>query len=156
MLDNQGARSFYTALLSPAVTVLAKCGVSPDAVSWTGTILACGIGLGLVPHGLLWQSALALGVLVLTDGMDGQLARRTGKVSLFGAFLDSSLDRLADGAIVGGATLWLAWHDHWYFAGLGMAAVILGQVTSYTKARAESLGYTCTGGLAGRADRLVI
>lgn len=156
MLDNQGARGFYTRLLSPIVKLLAAAGVSPDAVTWTGTLLTCAVAFVGVTHGWLWQTALLLGLLVLTDGMDGQLARRTGKVSPYGAFLDSTLDRLADGAIVGAATLWLSWHGSRVWAVLGVVALVLGQVTSYTKARAESLDYTCAGGLAGRADRLVI
>lgn len=150
-------RGFYSALMTPGARLLAALGVGPDAVSWVGTLLVCGVALVCVPHGWLWQAALAIGILVLSDGLDGELARRTGKVSSFGAFLDSSLDRVADGVIVGATLLWLTRaHDGLLWPGVALVALVMGQVTSYVKARAESVGFTCTGGIAARADRLLI
>lgn len=150
-------RGFYSALMTPGARLLAALGVGPDAVSWVGTLLVCGVALVCVPQGWLWQAALAIGILVLSDGLDGELARRTGKVSSFGAFLDSSLDRIADGVIVGATLLWLTRaHDGLLWPGVALVALVMGQVTSYVKARAESVGFTCTGGIAARADRLLI
>jgi CDP-diacylglycerol--glycerol-3-phosphate 3-phosphatidyltransferase len=104
---------------------------------------------------------------VFADMVDGQMARITGRSSKWGAFLDSSLDRVGDGAVFGGITLYFvhgaALQDHDVAFGLAtiwasvtLWALVMGQLTSYVKARAESLGYQAGGGLAARADRLVI
>ena len=150
-------RGFYSKLLTPGATLLARLKISPDVVSWVGTILVCGVALFCIPQGFLWQGAIGIGLLVLTDGLDGQLARLTGQVSSFGAFLDSSLDRIADGLIFGSVILWFAKSNEniwWVLATL--IALVAGQVTSYVKARAESVGFSCQGGIAARADRLLI
>ncbi|MGL5405286.1 MAG: phosphatidylinositol phosphate synthase [Propionibacteriaceae bacterium] len=150
-------RGFYAKLLTPGAKLLSRLNVSPDTVSWIGTILVCAVALGCVPQGFLWQGSIAIGILVLTDGLDGQLARITGKVSSFGAFLDSSLDRIADGLIFGSVLLWFAKNNEniWWVL-IALIALVAGQVTSYVKARAESVGFSCRGGIAARADRLLI
>lgn len=155
-------RKHWAAAMKPGATVLMRLGVKPDHVTWTGTALVVLVSLVCVPQGWLWQGALLQGVLVLTDGLDGQLARMTDRVTTYGAFLDSSLDRVADGVIFGAVVLWLAARDTstgWWatvWAGVAIWALVMGQVTSYVKARAESVGYECHGGIAARADRLLI
>lgn len=150
-------RKYWAAFMKPGATVLMKLGVKPDHVTWAGTITVCVLALWLVPTGRLWQGALAIAAVVLSDGLDGQLARMTNQVSKYGAFLDSSLDRVADGIIFGAVLLWLTrTHDGLLWPGVALVALVMGQVTSYTKARAESVGFTCTGGIAARADRLFL
>lgn len=150
-------RGLWAALMKPGATVLAKLGVHPDWVTVTGTVLLVATAFICVPRGWLWQGALIMTAFVLTDGLDGQLARMTNQVSPFGAFLDSSLDRVADGAIFGVTVLWLlGGRGEWWAASIALWALIMGQVTSYVKARAESVGYACSGGIAARGDRILI
>src|SRR5699024_5762939 len=91
-----------------------------------------------------------------TDMLDGQMARLGGKGARWGGFLDSALDRIGDGAVMGAITVWFAIEQQPAWAAVTVTALVLGQVTSYAKARAASDGWTVTGGLAARADRLVI
>lgn len=150
-------RGWWAAAMKPGATLLARLGVAPDTVTWAGTVLVVLVAFVTVPQGWLWQGALAMGVLVLTDGLDGQLARMTDRVTPYGAFLDSSLDRVADGSIFGVVVLWFATRDaHPWWAAVALWALLMGQVTSYVKARAEAVGYECRGGIAARADRLLI
>jgi CDP-diacylglycerol--glycerol-3-phosphate 3-phosphatidyltransferase/CDP-diacylglycerol--inositol 3-phosphatidyltransferase len=88
--------------------------------------------------------------------MDGYMARTTGKVSSFGAFWDSTLDRIGDAAIFGGlAMYYVGPGDSDWFAALAIYCLSMGSVTSYARARAESLGMQAKVGIAERADRLV-
>lgn len=152
-------RGFWALLMKPGAMLLAKLGVHPDVVTLLGTVFVVIAAFVTVPNGWLWQGALLMGLLVLTDGMDGALARMSNRVSRFGAFLDSTLDRVADGAIFGAVLVWVAAQPtpgaRWW-ALVALWALVMGQVTSYIKARAEANGYLCKGGLAARADRLVI
>ena len=109
------------------------------------------------PQGWLWQGTLVVTVFVISDMVDGLMAKITGTSSNWGAFLDSASDRLGDAAVFGGILLYFVYReDSTLWAGIALAGLVFGQWTSYVKARAESLGFTCSGGLAARADRLVI
>jgi CDP-diacylglycerol--glycerol-3-phosphate 3-phosphatidyltransferase len=109
------------------------------------------------PQGWLWQGAIIVAIFVISDMIDGLMAKITGKSSNWGAFLDSTSDRLGDAAVFGGILLYFVYRqDSTIWAGIALAALVFGQWTSYVKARAESLGFECRGGLAARADRLVI
>lgn len=144
-------------VLGPVVRWLIRHGVSPDVVTVTGTI---GVVLGALvcfPQGWLWQGAVVVTVFVLSDMIDGLMAKATGTASAWGAFLDSTSDRLGDAAVFGGLLLFFAYRQgSTPWAAVALAGLVFGQWTSYVKARAESLGFTCGGGLAARADRLVI
>lgn len=149
-------REAVARMLTPAARLLVRLGVGPDVVTWVGTVLVVVIAAVLVPLGWLWQAALLLGLVSFADMLDGQMARVGGRISRWGAFLDSALDRIGDGAVMGAITVWFAITGQPLWAGVTVAALVLGQVTSYVKARAGSEGWTVTGGLAARADRLVI
>lgn len=156
-------RDAWAKLLTPVAKGLLRLGLTPDVVTFGGTIGVIVAALVCFPNGWLWQGAVIVGLLVMTDSIDGQMAKLTGKTSRWGAFLDSSFDRLADGAVFGGIALYLAaraepiWGvDPILWGGIGVWALVAGQVTSYVKARAESLGFSADGGLAARADRLVL
>jgi CDP-diacylglycerol--glycerol-3-phosphate 3-phosphatidyltransferase len=126
-------------------------------VTWTGTALVVAASLLTIPRGWLWQGGLLVLVLVLSDGLDGQLARMSGQSTKYGAFLDSSLDRVADGGLFGAIILYFAGPGHsQIWAGIALWALMAGQVTSYVKARGESLGLDANGGVAARADRIVV
>lgn len=150
-------RSRWTKVMAPIARALLSAHVTPDMVTWAGTIGVVAVSLICFPHGWLWQGVLLLLVFIFSDSLDGIMARTSGRSSDWGAFLDSTLDRIADGAVMGGLALYYvdAGNNAWW-AGLAIVTLVLGQVTSYTKARGESLGYEVNGGLAGRADRLLV
>ncbi|SDE33390.1 phosphatidylinositol phosphate synthase [Auraticoccus monumenti] len=152
----QHLRSGWAAAMAPPASLLLRLGVTPDVVTWTGTALTVAVAVVFLPLGWLWQAALLLTLLVMSDGLDGQMARMSGRPTRWGAFLDSTLDRVADGAVLGGVALHLALADRPWSAGLALWALVAAQVTSYVKARAESVGLVTTAGLGSRAERLVL
>jgi len=143
-------------VLAPIVNLLVRLGVSPDAVTLVGTIGVCVGALAFFPRGHLLGGTIFITCFVFSDLLDGAMARKTGRSSSFGAFLDSTLDRVGDGAIFGGLALYFAGPgDSRLYLWLSMVCVVMGAVTSYARARAESLGFTANVGIAERADRLV-
>lgn len=150
-------RGLMTRLFTPVADRLLGWGVSPDAVTVTGTAAVVGTALWAFPTGHLLAGALVIGAFALTDSLDGVMARRAGRSSAWGAFLDSTLDRLADSAIFAGLVLWFAGRgDDRVAALLALACLVLGSVVSYARARAEGLGLQAAVGIAERADRLVV
>ena len=150
-------RGLAAAVLGPLVRLLLRLGVSPDVVTIAGTAGVVLAALICFPQGWLWQGVVAVSIFVFSDMLDGQMAKVSGKATSWGAFLDSTLDRLGDAAVFGGILLYFTHQqDSTLWAAVALAGLVFGQWTSYVKARAESLGFTCTGGLAARADRLVI
>jgi phosphatidylinositol phosphate synthase len=150
-------RGLSARLLGPLVRTLLRLGVSPDLVTVLGTVGVVVAALVCFPQGWLWQGALVVTLFVLSDMLDGQMAKVSGKASAWGAFLDSTSDRLGDAAVFGGILLFFTYQEgSTLWAAVALAGLVFGQWTSYVKARAESLGFTCSGGLAARADRLVI
>ncbi len=143
-------------VLAPFVKLFLRMGISPDAVTLVGTIGVSAGALVFFPQGLLWEGVLVITAFVFSDLIDGQMARASGRTSRFGAFWDSTLDRIGDGAIFGALVLYFAGPggDYLYVC-LALYCLVMGSVTSYARARAESLGMDAKGGLAERADRLV-
>jgi len=149
-------RAFWTKVFSPVAHLLIRLGVSADAVTLVGTIGVCAGALVFFPQGKLLTGVLVITVFVFSDLLDGYMARTTGKSSPFGAFLDSTLDRIGDGAIFAGLALYFAWDgDSRFYLVLSLVCLVLGGVHSYARARAEGLGFQAKVGIAERADRLV-
>ncbi|HEY0888245.1 MAG TPA: CDP-alcohol phosphatidyltransferase family protein [Nocardioides sp.] len=143
-------------VLAPVVTLLIKLKVSPDAVTLVGTVGVCVGALVFFPQGRLLTGVLFITAFVFSDLVDGAMARRQGRSSSFGAFLDSTLDRIGDGAIFGGLALYFAGPgDSRLYLVLALVCTVMGSVTSYARARAEALGFQAQVGIAERADRLV-
>jgi CDP-diacylglycerol---glycerol-3-phosphate 3-phosphatidyltransferase len=150
-------RGMSHAVLGPIARLLVRLGVSPDVVTIAGTLGVAISALICFPQGWLWQGVLVVTIFVISDMIDGLMAKITGKTSNWGAFLDSTSDRLGDAAVFGGILLYFVYReDSTLWAAIALAGLVFGQWTSYVKARAESLGFSCRGGLAARADRLVI
>jgi len=148
-------RGFMTRVMTPPADALLKRGVSPDAVTIAGTVAVVVVALWLYPTGHLLVATLLIAAFALTDSLDGVMARRAGRSSSWGAFLDSTLDRLADAAIFSGLVLWFFGRgDDALAGGLALACLVLGSVVPYARARAEGLGMTASVGIAERADRL--
>ncbi len=154
MLDR--FRIFWTNVVRPVATLLIRLGVSPDMVTIVGTLGVVGGALAFFPTGHLWLGVVVITVFVFSDLIDGYMARTLGLSSKWGAFLDSTLDRLGDSAIFAGLAIWLFGGGDDRLTGyVALWALVMGSVTSYTRAKAESLGMTAKGGIAERADRLV-
>jgi CDP-diacylglycerol--glycerol-3-phosphate 3-phosphatidyltransferase/CDP-diacylglycerol--inositol 3-phosphatidyltransferase len=149
-------RAFWTKVFSPVAHLLIKMGVSADAVTLVGTIGVSAGALVFFPIGMLLTGVLVITAFVFSDLLDGYMARHTGKTSSFGAFLDSTLDRIGDGAIFAGLALYFAGDgDSRLYLVLCLVCLVMGSVTSYARARAEGLGFQAKVGIAERADRLV-
>ena len=150
------ARGFFTALFSPLARWLLRIGVSPDAITIVGTAGVVVGALVFYPLGQLWWGTLFITAFIFSDVIDGIMARLQNGGGRWGNFLDSTLDRVADGALFAGLAVW-------FFTGgeneaIAIAAVVclvLGMVVSYVRAKAESLGFQANVGIAERAERLV-
>jgi CDP-diacylglycerol--glycerol-3-phosphate 3-phosphatidyltransferase len=144
-------------IADPLVNRLLAWGVSPDAVTATGTLGVVAAALAFFPRGDFLAGTLVITLFVLTDTIDGALARKRGVSSSFGAWLDSTCDRVADGAIFGGLLLWFAGkgNDDVLLA-VSLFVLVCSQVVSYEKARAEGLGMSCNVGIAERPERLIL
>ena len=154
MLDR--FRAFWTKVFTPVVKLLLRMGVSPDAVTVVGTLGVCAGALIFFPRGDLLVGVLVITAFVFSDLIDGTMARMSGRVSPFGAFLDSTLDRVGDAAVFGGlAMYYVGPGDNDLLAALSIYCLTMGSVTSYARARAESLGMQAKVGIAERSDRLV-
>lgn len=149
-------RTFVTNLISPVARLLLRLNVSPDTVTVVGTVGVVAAALWFFPRGELLAGVLVITAFVFSDLLDGTMARMSGRTSTWGAFLDSTLDRMGDSAIFGGLVLYFAWVvESEILAALTLYTLVTGWLTSYTRARAESLGFEAKVGLAARADRLV-
>jgi CDP-diacylglycerol--glycerol-3-phosphate 3-phosphatidyltransferase len=153
---NRHARGFFTALFTPLARWLLRMGVSPDAVTVIGTAGVVVGALVFFPRGQLFWGTLFITAFIFSDVLDGIMARMQDVKSRWGNFLDSTLDRIADGALFAGLAIW-------FFTGgadipiavAAMLCLVLGMVVSYARAKAESLGFTANVGIAERAERLV-
>src|SRR3954451_13474835 len=142
--------------LSPFINLFVKLGISPDVVTLVGTLGVAAGALVCFPQGWLWQGVVVVTCFVFSDLVDGAMARKIGRTDLFGAFLDSTLDRIADAALFGGMALFFAWQaeDKLYLV-LSLVCLAMGSVTSYARSKGEQLGFDAKTGLAERPDRLV-
>ena len=149
-------RQFWTGVWAPLGDLLLRMGVSPNAVTLVGTLGVCAGALVCFPQGWLFAGVLVITAFVFSDMIDGYMERTSGQITLFGAFLDSTLDRIGDAAIFGGlAMYYVGPGDSEWKAALAIYCLTMGSVTSYARARAESLGMQAKVGIAERSDRLV-
>ncbi len=153
---NRFARAFVTRLFSPLARLFVKLGISPDVVTIVGTLGVSSGALVFYPRHQFFVGTLVVTAFVFSDTLDGMMARMSGRSSAWGAYLDSTLDRVGDAAVFGGLVLWYSADGRSpTMAALALACLILGSVVSYARARAEGLGFVANVGIAERADRLV-
>jgi len=152
-----GARS----LASRSVIGLARTRITPNALTASGVLL-CGAASVLVLFAdrnrilFFWLAAVVFVAGSLLDILDGALARAGGKTTPFGAFLDSTTDRISEGFVLTAIAYLLARHHHPVFVAVAMAAVAGSFLVSYTRARAESIGLRGDVGIGSRAERVVV
>jgi CDP-diacylglycerol--glycerol-3-phosphate 3-phosphatidyltransferase len=148
-------------LASRSVVGLTRTRITPNALTATGVLL-CGLASILVLFEdrneilFYWVAALVFVVGSLLDILDGALARAGGKTTPFGAFLDSTTDRISEGFMLTAIAYILATQDHPVFVAVAMAAMAGSILVSYTRARAETLGLRGDVGIGSRAERVVV
>ncbi|MFZ2501089.1 MAG: CDP-alcohol phosphatidyltransferase family protein [Nocardioides sp.] len=150
-------RAFFTAVFTPIARLLLALRISPDAVTVIGTTGVVTLSLWLIPEGRFLAATIGIWAFAVCDLIDGTMARLSDHTTAFGAFLDSTLDRVADAALFAGIVLWYTGKgEDALGAGLALYCLISGSVISYVRARAEAVGFSAKVGLAERADRLVL
>jgi CDP-diacylglycerol---glycerol-3-phosphate 3-phosphatidyltransferase len=144
-------------VLNPVGRALARTPLTPNALTVIGTLGVSAGALALFPIGELFAGTMVCWFFTFADMLDGTLARIKGTTGPWGAFLDSTLDRVADAAVFGGLTLWFMFGGHSrLLAGVALFDLVCGALVSYAKARAESLGFNADVGIAERTERLLI
>lgn len=162
MLGQHG-RGLTRALLTRPALAMARAGITPNMLTVAGTVASVSVAVATLPRGHFIAGPPLLAVVLVGDSFDGVLARATGRTSVFGAFLDSTLDRLADGAVFASLAAWAALTMTSDSAALrtvtvvlALVCVVLAATVPYARARAESIGATASVGIAERTDRLVV
>ena len=143
-------------ILEPVARLLLRAGVTPNAVTVAGTV---GVLIGAVGFATRGHLIIALVIVTLsafTDMVDGLMARLRPRPGRFGALLDSSMDRVADGAVFGSVAYWLGTQHRYGGLAAALLCLVLGQLVSYVRARAEGLGIAANVGLAERTERLIL
>jgi phosphatidylglycerophosphate synthase len=150
------ARPQVSKVTEPVARRLVSWGVTPDMLTIVGTIGVSAGALAFYPRGQFFLGTLVITAFVFSDLLDGAVARVRGTSGPWGAFLDSTLDRIGDGAVFGALALYYAGRgDDLTLCAVAIYDLVAGAVTSYAKARAESLGMTCNVGIAERSERLI-
>lgn len=150
-------RESVSRVTAPLGRALINTGLTPDAVTLLGTVATVAAAVTLFPSNKLFAGAMVIWLFVMFDMLDGAMARARGGGTRFGAVLDATCDRVADGAIFGSLAWWAAYTEQ--SRSLVVAALVVlvtSQVISYAKARAEASGLSADGGWIERPDRLVI
>lgn len=151
------ARESVSRVTDPIGAALVRIGLTPNGMTVIGTAGAVGFALWLFPAGYLLAGTLVVWGFVMLDLLDGAMARAQGGGTKFGGVLDSVCDRIADGALMA-AIAWYALEvaDSRSLGAAALICLVLGQVISYVKARAEASGLSANVGLVERAERLII
>lgn len=154
----------YLRVIAPVADWMVRRRISPNAITTFGTL--CSMSAGVIyATGHISIAGWVLGLTALFDVLDGTVARRTGRSTVFGAFYDSTLDRVADGAVLGGLTVFFARNEvhqsvpAWTatpMVGVLLLGIIGTFLTSYTRARAESLGIDAKVGMLQRPERVTL
>lgn len=156
MLNNADARGFVAPVVEPVARGLLRIGLSADAVTVIGAAITVTAALVLIPQGRFIPALIIVGLFIAGDVIDGTMARLSGSQGPYGAWLDATLDRVADVAVFGALVMWAAWHSDRLTTYLAWACLAGAVAISYAKARAEAVGATANGGIAERAERLIV
>jgi CDP-diacylglycerol--glycerol-3-phosphate 3-phosphatidyltransferase len=148
----------FLRVVEPAISILARNNVSPNTITTVGTLLTIAAAV-VYATGHIMSGGWLMSVTAAFDVIDGQVARRTGRCTVFGAFYDSTLDRVADGALMAGLAVFYMTspvHHNIYMAVVCLAGIIGSFLVSYTRARAEALGIDAKVGVMQRPERIVL
>jgi CDP-diacylglycerol--glycerol-3-phosphate 3-phosphatidyltransferase len=150
------ARAATGRVFDPIARALLRAHISPDAVTVAGTVGVLIGALAFGARGYLVAATFIVTFSTFTDLVDGSMARQRGRPGRFGAFLDSTMDRVADGAVFGAVAYWLATQGRHSTLVAALICLVTGQIVSYAKARAEGLGMSANVGVAERFERLLL
>ncbi len=142
-------------VVDPVAVFLLRIGITPNGMTFFGSLGTSAMALWLWPQGEYFWGTMGVIVFIFSDLLDGTMARISKKSSQWGAFFDSTIDRVVDVALIGALLLSLLRTDD-RLALVAFAALIGGFLVSYVKARAQALGLECDGGFAERAERVII
>nr|WP_206030967.1 CDP-alcohol phosphatidyltransferase family protein [Rhodococcus sp. B10] len=150
-------RAPVSKVTAPLGRALNATGLTPNSVTLIGTVVTVVAAITMFPAGYLFWGTMVITLFVLFDMLDGAMARARGGGTKYGAVLDATCDRVADGAIFAGLAWWAVFseNDKVLFV-TTLVCLVTSQVISYAKARAEASGLSADGGWIERPDRLVI
>ncbi len=145
-----------TRVINPIARGALRVGLTPNSVTFTGAIGLVASALYFYPRGDFFIGTILISVFALSDLFDGAMARISQRgASNWGGFLDSTIDRITDSAILIGLILALMKTSD-PLAPIALGALVAGTLVPYIRAKAESLGINCSGGIAERTERLII
>jgi CDP-diacylglycerol--glycerol-3-phosphate 3-phosphatidyltransferase len=145
-----------TRVITPVASFALRLGITPNAVTWVGAIAVVASALYFYPRGEFFIGTLIICVMALSDLFDGTMARISKKgSSKWGGFLDSTIDRITDSAILVGVAIYLINNDD-QLSFVVIATLVTGMLVPYIRAKAESFGVECSGGIAERTERLIM
>ena len=145
-----------TRVITPVAAFALRRGVTPNAVTWVGAIGVVICALNFYPRGEFFVGTLAICILALSDLFDGTMARLSSSgSSKWGGFLDSTIDRITDSSILLGVSIYLIDRGD-ALSYVVLVTLVAGMLVPYIRAKAESFGISCSGGLAERTERLII
>jgi CDP-diacylglycerol--glycerol-3-phosphate 3-phosphatidyltransferase len=142
-------------VVDPVAVFLLRIGITPNGMTFFGSLGTSAMALWLWPQGEYFWGTMGVIAFIFSDLLDGTMARISKKSSQWGAFFDSTIDRVVDVALIGALLLSLLKTDD-RLALVAFAALIGGFLVSYVKARAQALSLECDGGFAERAERVII
>ena len=145
-----------TRAINPIARGALRIGLTPNAVTFTGAFGLVASALYFYPRGEFFVGTLVISFFALSDLFDGAMARISHKgASAWGGFLDSTIDRITDSAILVGLTLFLV-KENDPLTSVVIGALVFGSLVPYIRAKAESMQINCSGGIAERTERLII
>ena len=154
MLTNR-VRQWSRGIIDPVARFVGRTGLSPNSVTLIGFVLMVIVGF-VLSQGYLQLAGVLLIVAAVFDAIDGALARLSDRVTRFGAFFDSTLDRYAEAAIFLGILIYFYGQGAGTEVFLTYLAIVGSLMVSYTRARGEGLGVSIRGGLLSRLERMAI
>jgi len=145
-----------TRFITPVASLALRMGITPNAVTWIGAIGVVVSSLYFYPRGQFFPGTVIICIFALSDLFDGAMARISQRgASRWGGFLDSTIDRVTDSAILVGIAIYLV-NKNDPLVILVLVTLVSGTLVPYIRAKAESFGIVCSGGLAERTERLII
>ena len=145
-----------TRLITPVASFALRLGITPNAVTWVGAVGVIASALFFYPRGDFFLGTAVIAIFALSDLFDGTMARISkAGASAWGSFLDSTIDRLTDSAILLGVSIYLI-NKSDALSFVVIATLVTGMLVPYIRAKAESFGIECSGGIAERTERLII
>ncbi len=149
------ARHLVRGIVDPIADVLVWLGFTPNTLTLIGFLMNVAVAI-ILSQGQMRLGGVAFFLASAFDGLDGALARKLNRVSRFGAFLDSTIDRLSEAAVFLGLLLWYTGQGGTREIVLIYATIVGSLMVSYTRARAEGLGMDCKIGLLTRMERAIV